>query len=66
MTRFAAGLIVGAVLSSATLVSAQMTLGRFNGQGIMNQPRTVRTGYALGINDTIQSLASLIREARAT
>jgi hypothetical protein len=66
MTRFAAGLIIGALLSSVTLVSAQVTLGRFTGLGIMGEPRILRMGYALGISDTIQSLASLIREARAT
>ncbi len=65
MTRFAAGLIAGAVLSSVTLVSAQVTLGHFTGLGVMGQPRTVRAGYALGISDAVQSLASPIREARA-
>jgi hypothetical protein len=66
MTRFAAGLIVGALLSSVTLVSAQVTLGHFTGLGIMSQPRILRAGYTLGISDTIQSIASGIREARAT
>jgi hypothetical protein len=58
MVRFSAGVIVGCLLTSATMVSAQQIPQWFSGAQLSKIAGVVQNGYAAGASDMLNAVIS--------